>query len=170
MELALRQAYGLWGHLGGMGQSGEVGEEGGGLPGGAVDFSSGEVDPSTYYPAPGYNIGTTPGVELTPTELAAEQARARTWLSQLNLPSAVTAGAKVALTAAQIASGLQAGTVKASSTCPGGYLVSGTGQCVQASSATSAQLLSGISNQTLAIVGIAFVALMMLGGGGGRRR
>jgi len=159
MQLPLRRAYG-WG---GLGQSGETDTEGGGLPTGSIDFSSGETDPSAYFPAPGYNIGTTPGVELTPTELAAEQTRARAWLSTLDLPGSLTTGAKVALTAAQIAAGLQAGNLKASSTCAGGYLVAGTGQCVSSPAGAGAPLVAGISNQTLAI-GVGVLLLLMFMG------
>jgi hypothetical protein len=109
---------------------------------------------------------TAPGAELSPAEMEAEQIRARAWLSTLNLPATITAGTHLALTAAQIASGLKAGTLKPSSTCPGGYLVSGTGQCAQASAtATGSQILPGVSNQTLAI-GLLVLLMFM----GGRRR
>ncbi len=161
MELALRRGFRRWP---GLGQSGETDTEGVDLPTGSIDFSSGEVDPSTYYPAPGSTLETTPGVELTPAELAAEQTRASAWLA--TIPGALSIAGKVALTAAQISAGVAAGNLKPSSTCPSGYLVAGGGQCVTAPTGTT----GGISNTTLAIGAIAFLFLMMASGGGGRRR
>lgn len=113
---------------------------------------------------------TPAGPELTPAEMEAEQARARSWLSQLNLPSVLTAGAKVALTAAQIAQGVQAGAIKPSSTCPSGYMVAGTANCVQASGTAGAPLIAGISNQTLAIGAVIAFLFLFMAGSGGRRR
>ena len=147
--------------------SGEVATEGGGLPGGALDFSSGEVDPSLFFPAPGFNIQTEPGVELSPVELAAEQTRARDWIS--HLPATVNVAGKLALSAAEIAAGLSAGALKPSSTCPSGYLIAGGGACVQTAGAgSSGQLVPGIQNQTLVTIALGALALMVLSGG--RRR
>ena len=160
MELALRRGYHR--RWPGLGQSGEVDTEGGGLPGGGIDFSSGEADPSLYFPAPGSTLTTTPGVDLTPDELAAEQTRASAWLAQI--PGALSVAGKVALSAAQIAQGVAAGNIKASSTCPSGYLVAGSGQCVTAPGSPS--IFGGISNTTLAVVGVLFVLFAL----GSRKR
>lgn len=165
--------YGGWWGAGiaGLGDSGETDVEGSGLPtGGSVDWSSGEVDPSTYYQAPGYDLTTVPGVELSPVELAAEQTRAYAWLQAL--PNVVNVAGKVALSASQIAQGIQQGVVKASSTCQSGYMVPG-GQCVQAQGSQlslSGQLIPGVPNKTLLIVGAGVLMLMILSQSGGRRR
>ena len=178
MQLALRRAYGYaYGpprplSLRGLGQSGEVGSEGGSLP----DFGTvtgGDpipTDPSTFLP-PGYNItGVTPGAELTPAQLAQQQAEASAWLLQ-NIPTTppgmTTAQtlSTLALTASQIATGLTAGTVQRAATCPSGYQYA-SGPCVPG--AATGQLISGVSNSTLGIAAIAFLALMMFSGG--RRR
>ncbi len=176
MELALRRkAYrtgGWWGR--GMGQSGETDEEGTGLPTDStpdttyIDYSSGEVDPSTL-PGPGYNIPTKPGAELSDAELAAEQARARDFLAKL--PNILNTATKVTMSAAQLAAGLTAGVVKPSTTCPGGYLVAGTGQCVQtpAAAATAPTLVAGIPNSTLFMIIGGFGLLLILSKSGGRR-
>lgn len=170
MTVGLRNRIrgGWWnGGLGDEG-SGETAVEGSGLPTDTyVDYSSWEYDPS-FLPAPGYNLSTIPGIELSPIELSAEQARARTWLQ--NLPNVLSTGAKVALTAAQITQGLTAGTVKHSSTCPAGYMISGTGQCVQAAG-SSQQILPGLPNNTLYLIGGGLLVVLLLSGGsGGRRR
>ncbi len=116
---------------------------------------------------------TTPGAVLTPAQLAQQQASASAWLLQ-NVP-ATPAGitqaqqlATLGLTAAQIASGLTAGTVRTvpTASCSSGYQYS-SGPCVPGS--VMGQLIPGLSNTTLGIVAIAFVALMMMGGGGKRR-
>jgi hypothetical protein len=111
-------------------------------------------DPTAIYANPGYNITTTPGVVLSPAELAVEQSRATAWLAQI--PGALsTAGKIAALTSAQIAAGIQSGALKPSSTCPSGYLVAGSAQCVPAAS-------SGLSNPTLAIVAVLLFGFMMM--------
>jgi hypothetical protein len=111
-------------------------------------------DPTAIYANPGYNITTTPGVALSPAELAAEQSRATAWLAQI--PGALsTAGKIAALTTAQIAAGIQSGALKPSSTCPSGYLVAGSAQCVSAAN-------SGISNTALAIAAVLFFGFMMM--------
>ena len=118
------------------------------------------VDPSTLFAAPGSTINVTPGVALTPAELAAEQSRASSWLA--TIPSTLSAVSKIAaLTTAQIAAGVQAGALKPSSTCPSGYMVAGSAQCAGAASSTS--VLPGVSNTTLVYVGLAFLGLMMMG-------
>lgn len=126
-------------------------------------YGSGEVDLSTL-PSPGYNIPTTPAAPLTQAELAAEQQRAYNWLQ--NLPADINLATKVILSATQITQGLQSGAVKASSTCPSGYMVEG-GRCVEPSS--QGQLVPGLSNNTLLLIG-GGVLLFALVGGGGRRR
>jgi hypothetical protein len=108
----------------------------------------------------------TPGAVLTPAQLAAEQTSASAWLLQ-NVP-ATPAGltqaqqlATLALTAAQIASGVTAGTVQSTPTsaCPSGYKYS-TGPCVPGA---STGIIPGVSNTTLAIAAVAFLGLMMMG-------
>jgi hypothetical protein len=103
---------------------------------------------------------TTPGPILTPTELAAEQARASSWLA--TIPGALSTVSKIAaLTTAQIAAGVQSGALKPSSTCPSGYMVAGSAQC--AGTAAGAPLIAGISNTTLAIGAVVLLALFMMG-------
>ena len=103
---------------------------------------------------------TTPGVALTPAELAAEQTRASAWLA--TIPSTLSAVSKIAaLTTAQIAAGVQAGALKPSSTCPSGYMVAGSAQCAGVST-SGAPLIAGVSNTTLAIGAVIFLALIMM--------
>jgi hypothetical protein len=165
-----RQAgvYGGW--WGGMGDSGEVASEGSGLPTDSsfLDTSSGEFDPSIFYPAPGYNIETQPGEYQSPEQFAAEQTAARSWLASIGSP--------VVLNAAQIAAGLAQGILKVATpaqkaTCPGG-MVFQNGDCahVQQSATVGTQLVPGVSNNTLLIVGLGFAFLMLLSSSGGRRR
>jgi hypothetical protein len=170
MQLTLRRkpVGGYWrGQLGRLGQSGETETEGTGLPTDSTpDFNTQEYYESGYTgPGPGYNIETTPGVELTPTELAAEQTRARSWLSE-NFPSVLNTGTKALMSATQIAAGLQAGAVKTSSTCPSGYMIAG-GACVQQQAGAPAAgqpLIPGLDNRSLAIIGAGLAFLLLLGG------
>ncbi len=165
MQVSLRQRrqYGWRGM--GDGGSGETDTEGSALPG-DIDFSSGETDPSAYYPAPGYNIETAPGPVLAPDELAAEQARAQDWLKQL--PNIINVAGKITMSASQLAAGIQAGMVKPSTTCPSGYLV-GT-ECVApvAQPAASASLVPGLPNSTLAMIGGGLLILVLISRGGKR--
>jgi hypothetical protein len=118
------------------------------------------VAPGSNLPNPGFNINVTPGVALTPAELAAEQSRASAWLA--TIPGAIsTAGKIAALTTAQIAAGVQSGALKPSSTCPSGYMLAGSAQCTGVS---GAPLIPGVSNTALAFVAIAFLGLMLMGG------
>ena len=160
MQLALR--HGVYGGWHGLGQSGETVDEGTGLPTDTgINFSSGETDPSLYYPAPGSELTTIPGTELTPAELATEQAAAQSWLSQY--------GGGV-LSAAQIAAGIAQGVIRATTTpaqraaCPSGAMFP-NGQCVGLGGGAAAPLIAGIPNQTLVILGVGFLALLLLGGG-----
>ena len=168
MELNLRRKAvgGYWGgNLGFLGQSGETETEEMGLPTDEASNSyvSGEVDLSTIAD-PGFNIQTTPGTPLSDAELVAEQARARSWISE-NFPSVISTGAKAIMSAAQIASGISAGAVKTSSTCPSGYMVSGSGACIQPQVAGAAvQLIPGLDNRSLAILGGGLLFLLLLGG------
>jgi hypothetical protein len=118
------------------------------------------ADPSLLFgmgPVP----NTTPLAPLTPAELAAEQSRASAWLA--TIPGALSTASKVAaLTTAQIAAGLQAGALKPSSTCPSGYMLAGSAQCAGAST-SGAPLIAGISNTTLGIAAVVFLALMLMG-------
>jgi hypothetical protein len=151
MNVALRHG------LHGLGQSGETETEGGGLPGGSIDFSSGEVNPFTYTtPWTPATIGVT---SATPEE----QAAARNWLAHAFDPLAASKIAQALASGVIVVSkGLTPGGQKI---CPSGYAYP-NGQCIQVSG--SQALIPGISNQTLAIIGIAFFALVMIGGG--RRR
>lgn len=154
MELALRRSYY------GLGDSGEVDVEGVGLPGGLIDTSSGEFDPSAVFAGPGFNIGTTPGVDLTPAELATEQSAARDWIAHSFDPTNVSKIAQAVATGALVAShGLNAA---GHPICTSGYAYP-NGQCAQ----VSGQLVPGVSNQTLAIVGGVVLVLLLAGG---RRR
>ncbi len=85
-------------------------------------------------------------------------------------PTAAQILSKAALTASQIAVGIRGGSVQAvaPTQCPSGYKYA-TGACVPGVTQSSS-LVSGISNSTLAIVGIGFLALLMMSSGGGRRR
>lgn len=141
------------------------------------------IDPITGLPDTGINLDVTTGTpaltapDLTPDQMAQAQAQAEAWLLQ-NVPAtsgmtpaqALSALSTLSLSAAQIAAGLTAGTVQsAPGACPSGYKYS-TGVCVPSVQPPASQsLISGISNQTLAIVGIGFLFLMMLGSGGKRR-
>jgi hypothetical protein len=153
MNVALRHG------LHGLGQSGETETEGGGLPGGSIDFSSGEVASPFVYTTPWTDetIGVT---SATPEE----QAAARTWIAHAFDPLNVN----------KIAQALRAGTIIASRVTPAGAKVCSSGyaypngQCIQ-TTGTSQQLIPGVSNQTLAIVGFAFVVAMVMFRGGGRR-
>ncbi len=161
VSLRQRQQYGGWWR----GLSGETDDEGSGIPG-DIDFSSGEVDPSTYYPAPGYNAPTTTAPDLTPVELSAEQDRARVWLQQL--PNIINVAGRITMSASQLAAGIQQGVIKPSTTCPSGYLV-GT-ECVApvAQPAASAQLIPGLPNSTLAMIGGGLLILVLISKGGRR--
>lgn len=120
-------------------------------------------DPSLLFPSPGYNITTAPGAELSPADLATEQAAARDWISHAFDPTAASRIAQaVASGAIVVSKGLTSSGAKI---CPSGYAYP-NGQCIQV--AGSQQLIPGIPNQTLVIVGIAFLALVMLKGGGRR--
>jgi hypothetical protein len=115
------------------------------------------VDPSTLFPLTAGVV--TPGVPLTPAELAAEQSRASAWLA--TIPGAISTASKIAaLTTAQIAAGVQSGALKPSSTCPSGYMLAGSAQCTGVS---GAPLIPGVSNTALAFVAIAFLGLMLMG-------
>jgi hypothetical protein len=135
----------------------------------------GSSDPSLLF-GMGPTPNTTPGAVLTPAQLAQQQAQAQAWLLQ-NVPTAPSGVsqaqqlATLGLTAAQIATGLTAGTVRTvpTSSCSSGYQYS-AGPCVPGSGLFGAPLIAGVSNTTLAIGAVLFVALMMMGGGGGRRR
>jgi hypothetical protein len=126
------------------------------------------VDPSTLFPITSGVV--TPGAALTPAQLAAQQGQAQAWLLQ-NVPptpSGLTQAqqlASLALTAAQIASGVSAGTVQSTSTsaCPSGYKYA-AGPCVPSPGLLGAPLIAGVSNTTLAIGAVIFLALMMMGG------
>lgn len=135
---------------------------------GAIDLSSGEMDPALYYADPGYNILTDPGPELTPTEFAAEQKRATDWLAML--PNLITTAEKVFLNSSQIASGVQAGVVKSSSTCPSGYLVSGTGQCVAAAASQWVDFATNQQILTWGAIALGGIVLINLIPSGGKRR
>jgi hypothetical protein len=129
------------------------------------------ADAAAYSALPGGSTGMPaagPAPDLTPAELAAEQARATTWLAQNTTPAILKSVTGAALTAAQIASGLTAGAVKPSSTCPSGYLLAGTGQCV-ISGAPGASVVAGLPNSTLLMIGGGFLLLMILSKSGGRR-
>jgi hypothetical protein len=174
MELDLRRKAvgGYW--RGGLGQSGETAVEGSGLPTdpgpdfNAVTYESGEVDLSTLA-APGYNITTAPIDPYTGSELQAEQGRARSWL-ETTFPSALNTTTKLLMSAGQISAGVAAGAVKKSATCPSGYMVSGTGACVvpQTGPAAQAQLIPGLDNRSLAIIGGGLLFLFLLAGRKGR--
>ncbi len=177
-----------WGYRG-MGEiDPETGLElGTGLPGGGLDFSSGEVDPSTLLaPTTG---GTSEGDYLTAwegsegvtTATPEEQAAAQAWLLQ-NIPTDARAGqaaalSKLALSAAQIATGLTAGTVQTvpASSCPSGYKFS-AGPCVPGpAGSTPGQWVSFATNKQLITFGVVVVAGLLIvnlipSGGGGRRR
>jgi hypothetical protein len=122
------------------------------------------VDPSTLFPLTSGAV--TPGAPLTPAQLAQQQTAASAWLLQ-NVPvtpSGLTQAqqlATLALTAAQIASGVTAGTVQATPTsaCPSGYKYS-TGPCVPGA---ATGILPGVSNATLGLVVAAAVVLMLMG-------
>lgn len=105
--------------------------------------------------------------DLTPDELAAEQTRAADWLKAL--PNILNTTTKAALTAAQITAGVNAGALKSSSTCPSGYLVAGTGQCVSTVPTASTPLVAGIPNSTLYMIGGGLLLFMLLSKSGGRR-
>jgi hypothetical protein len=127
------------------------------------------ADPSILF-GMGPTPNTTPGPVLTPAQLAQQQASASAWLLQ-NVPvtpSGLTQAQQLAtlgLTAAQIASGLTAGTVRTvpTSSCASGYQYS-AGPCVPGSGLLGTPLIAGVSNTTLAIGAVIFLALMMMGG------
>ena len=180
----------------GLGQSGETDTEGGGLFTTQVtDYSSGEgdgvdtggslyaqliaagvdpVDAEAYLVTgqlPGGSTGATtvPGKILTDAELKAEQTAAHAWMLQ-NVPgiSAAVAGT-LALTAAQIATGIANGTVQKTATCPSGYQFV-TGICVP----DSGQWFSFATNKQIltwgGVVIAALVIVNLIPSGGGRRR
>ena len=127
------------------------------------------VDAEAYLTSgqlPGGSTGasTSPGAELTPAELAKEQATARDWLAHAFDPLNVNKIAQALKSGAAIVSkGLNAA---GQPICPSGVAYP-NGQCIETTG--TKQWLPGVPNQTVAIVGVAFLALMM-GGGGGRRR
>lgn len=135
----------------------------------------GPVDPSLLYASPGFNIKTTPAAPLTPAQMQAQQTQAASDLLKM-VPTTAAIAAQLAnsglaLTAAQIAAGVQAGTVRAvpTTTCPTGYQYS-TGTCVPGtgqwfSFATNTQVITW----GVVVVG-ALIIVPMLSGGGGRRR
>ncbi len=143
--------------------SGEVAVEGSGLPtsGYGSDNSSGEVQ-YTIFGAP-----TVAGPELTPAQMSTMQAEAKNWIDHAFDPSQATKIAQAITAGALVVSGIN---TQGQRICPSGYAYP-NGQCAQVSG-QAGQLISGISNNTLMIVGIGFLGLMMLTGssGGGRRR
>jgi hypothetical protein len=90
-------------------------------------------------------------------------------------PNGQMTGPVPPLTASQLAQAITAGTVVLTKTlsgpaavaggaCPSGYATP-QGQCVAVQAVQGAkQILPGVSNQTLAIVGIGFAALILMGG------
>ena len=162
-----RLPSGVYGGWWGLGQSGETDTEGGGLPDMTVSTSSGEVDPSLMYADPGFNIATAPGELMSPEQIAAEQADARTWLQSI--------GAPAALTAAQVAAAVAKGFLQPTKTaaqraaCPGGYVFP-NGDCAQVQTAAGAPLIPGIDNKTLLLVAAGLVFFMILSKSGGGRR
>lgn len=140
---------------------------------------SGSVTPIDYVAAgmgPGYNM-TSAGVapDATPEEIAAEKAAAEAWLLQ-NVPAETAAQAAantvdpnllktLALTATQIATGVQAGTVRAvpAAMCPSGYQYS-SGVCVPpAAKPAGVSLIPGVTNQQLATWGgVVFAGLLLI--------
>ena len=109
-------------------------------------------------------ISSAPAGPATPTE----QAAASAWLLQ-NIPPIPAGGtlanvlSTLALTSAQIATGLTAGTVKTApaATCPSGYQYA-SGPCVPGAAA-SAPLIAGVSNTTLGIIAAVFIGLAVIG-------
>jgi hypothetical protein len=163
---------------------------GGELPGGGIDFSSGEVDPILTSGAAGplqsgEDFSAWEGSGET-TATPEEQAAAEAWLLQ-NVPVTARSGSAaalstLALTAAQIAAGVTAGTVQpAAGVCPSGYKFS-TGVCVPPQGAGGGSLPAGqwvsfATNQQITTWGFMVVAALVVvnllpsgGGGGGRRR
>lgn len=120
------------------------------------------VDPSTLFTITSGAV--TPGAVLTPAQLAAQQTSASAWLLQ-NVPVSATGVsqastlASLALTAAQIASGLTAGTVQrtTATACPSGYKYS-TGPCVP-----SPSIIPGVSNTMLGVAVVVIIGLVMMG-------
>jgi hypothetical protein len=118
------------------------------------------VDPSTLFAITSPTM-STPTAPATPAESAAASA----WLLQ-NVPATATTAqalSTLALTAAQIASGLTAGAVQAVpvGTCPSGYRYA-SGTCVP--SVTAASVIPGISNSSLMIGVVIFAAVMLMSG------
>ena len=155
------------------------------LPGGGIDFSSGEVDPSTIYSPTTGGASTEDyltaweGSEGVTSATPEEQAAAQAWLLQ-NVPVAARSGnaaalSTLALTAAQIAAGVSAGTVKTSAACPSGYSFS-TGVCVPKSGAVATpagQWFSFATNQQVTTFGLVILGALIfvnLIPSGGRRR
>ena len=118
---------------------------------------------------------TTPGAPLTAAQLQQQQTAAAAALLKMVPTAAATAAALaqsgLALTAAQIAAGVQAGTVRnvPTTTCPSGYQYM-TGVCVP----VKGQWFSFATNAQVMLYGAvilgALIIVPALSGGGGRRR
>jgi hypothetical protein len=117
---------------------------------------------------------TTPGAPLTDAQLQQQQTAAAAALLKMVPTAAATAAALangLSLTPAQIAAGVQAGTVRSvpSTTCPSGYQYM-TGACVPG----SGQWFSFATNTQVMLYGAvilgALIIVPALSGGGGRRR
>lgn len=131
--------------------SGEGGYEGGGLPGGIPDYSSGESgDTTTLNFGGGYVGSTTPGGGYA----TVKPVQGSTGIDAAALAKALTAGTL-------LVSKLNPATGQAA--CSSGYQYP-NGSCLPVATPAAKQILAGVSNQTLAIVGIGFLLLMMMGG------
>lgn len=133
--------------------SGETSSEGSGLPGGAIDYSSGETangDTTTLILGGGYAGAPTPGGGYA----TVKPIPGSTGLDAAALLKAVTAGTLV-LSRINPGTGLPV--------CPSGYQKP-DGSCLPVASAASKPLISGVSNQTLGLLALGVVALLALGG------
>ncbi len=161
VNLRQRRQYGLWRGMGDGDPEGSIESQ---LIAAGVD----PIDAAQYSELPGGSTSatTTPLPEFSPDELAAEQARAFDWLK--TLPNIINAAGKITMSAAQLAAGIQAGTIKPSTTCPSGYLV-GTECVAPVAQPVQASLIPGLPNSTLAMIGGGLLILVLISKSGGRR-
>lgn len=163
MELALRQAYGLWGHLGGLGESYDYGGEYGSVvssdpipyagPSGYYGDLLTEDQIAAYVPASDAQIAADYAAVLASGKAGGYEVDTGTAAGKLALANAVTAFAKLGMKA--IAPNPTTGA------CPAGTTRNGP-LCVSPSPG-GAPLIPGISNQALMIGGVVLFALIMLG-------
>jgi hypothetical protein len=180
VQLALRRAYGYaYGpprplSLRGLGQSGEVGSEGGSLPDFGTVVSEDPLIPTVTVPNSGSLFcpdGSPVFSDGSCTETSAPSGSAGSIAAAAQVAAALSKAITPIISATGVPScpaGYAYGAAGQSVQIAPGVATVGAGRCLPVSGIGTGQLISGVSNSTLGIAAIAFLALMMFSGG--RRR